>query len=355
MDIRNGLRATALSALLAGVLGACNDSSDPASPTLLAANAGVPAPYTLVDLAVPGEFNGFGADINDGGTVLGTSSMNGPWLRLISGARVDIGHFTGGVNGNGNALNNLEQATGFSYNADSHAHAFFWSQSGGMIDLGTLANNRGASEGNGINNLGQVVGSSSVGAFPSTASHAFLWSDSTGMADLGTLGGSFSSARDINDQGEVVGESDLAATGPHAFYWSQATGMVDIGTLGGQRSFANGINNKGQVVGESEAASGVNHAFLWTQAGGMVDLGTMDSSSTAAEDINERGQIVGTSFNGTFRAFLLKTNGTYLDLGDLGGGLSRGLAINKCGLISGSSQLPSGGTGDHAVLWMKPC
>ena len=71
------------------------------------------------------------------------------------------------------------------------------------------------------------------------------------MKDLGTLGGTSSSARDINDLGQVVGESQIAGdTEMHAFLFTNGE-MKDLGTLGGTMSTACGINNKGEVVGYS--------------------------------------------------------------------------------------------------------
>jgi probable HAF family extracellular repeat protein len=81
------------------------------------------------------------------------------------------------------------------------------------------------------------------------------------LIDLGALGGTSSSARDINNRGQVVGESTTATGETHAFLW-QDRRMIDLGTLGGAFSAAEGINNRGQVVGWSETPSGT-HAFLW--------------------------------------------------------------------------------------------
>jgi probable HAF family extracellular repeat protein len=59
---------------------------------------------------------------------------------------------------------------------------------------------------------------------PSGDLHAYLWTSADGMTDLGTLGGRHSIAVDINDAGQVIGNSDTVLGQQHAFFWSQATG-----------------------------------------------------------------------------------------------------------------------------------
>jgi probable HAF family extracellular repeat protein len=77
------------------------------------------------------------------------------------------------------------------------------------------------------------------------------------VTEIGTLGGTYVSAKGINDAGQVAGDARHAfITGPDGM------GMRDLGTLGGDYSTAWGINDTGQVVGESSTAGGDNHAFI---------------------------------------------------------------------------------------------
>ena len=78
--------------------------------------------------------------------------------------------------------------------------------------------------------------------------HAFIWSSTMGMTDLGTLGGDSSYALGLNDSSEVVGYSYLAGnTTYHAFTWTASGGMVDLGSLpGGTSTQALAINSAGE-------------------------------------------------------------------------------------------------------------
>jgi probable HAF family extracellular repeat protein len=88
------------------------------------------------------------------------------------------------------------------------------------------------------------------------------------ITDLGTLpSGNESGATGINNRGQVVGTSTAEFFLWRAFLWEKGK-MTALGTLpGGDFSMANDINDRGQVVGRSNTASGgfPHHAVLWTK------------------------------------------------------------------------------------------
>jgi len=236
-----------------------------------------------------------------------------------------------------------------------------------VTDLGTL---KGDNESSAfwINNLGEVVGCSdteTIEGYPCTGlvpgQHAFLWSKSAGLKDLGTMsGGNVSAAQGISESGEVVGYSNIKgqpATSFYAFRWSADTGMVNLGTLpGGSSSAAFQVNSAGVIAGDSFTKSGVVNATSWTD-GKIRNLGALPKSIfTAGLAINGNGDIVGESdfaYSPTFKSHGFFWNGSKLeDLGTLTGGVtSVANAINTAGVAVGQSDGAHTSGHWHAVLW----
>jgi probable HAF family extracellular repeat protein len=145
-----------------------------------------------------------------------------------------------------------------------------------------------------------AVGNSGSCAAPDA--HAVFWQNASSPINLGSLGGTVNQALDINNRGQIIGNSDLSGdTATHTFLWQNGT-ISDVGTLPGDvDSFAGGINDEGQVVGESCDASGNCRGYLW-QNGSIYDLNALVPPSDNLDlpfgsNINDRGEITGATVN----------------------------------------------------------
>ena len=218
---------------------------------------------SAVDLAPLPVAMGAAHAVNDSGAIAGWVVDGGFKAVLWSGgSRYDVP----GLFSRGFAVNNAGVVTGTYYNlADNTLRAFTWSV--GAASPTVLASlGGGTSEGNGINDQGDVVGDSYRAA--SFDEIAALWPSAGTVVDLGTLGGSTSSARDINNHRQIVGYALNSAGAPRAFLSDAGAPMVDLNTLleadsGWVLLSANAINDAGQIVGEG-TLNGEPRAFLLT-------------------------------------------------------------------------------------------
>ncbi len=162
------------------------------------------------------------------------------------------------------------------------------------------------------------------------------------VTGLGTLGGPESFAYGLNNNGQVVGESDTADGSRRAFLYSNGS-LTDLGTLGGKYSSAYGINDAGQIVGVSDASPGGQHAFLF-ENGSMTVLGPANTY-TIAYGINAAGQAVGVVSTGDNLHAAIFDHGTTVDLDQNSGrDWGYGQAINSSGQVGSI-----GGAGDGPI------
>jgi probable HAF family extracellular repeat protein len=203
-----------------------------------------------------------------------------------------------------NAINDAGQVVG-QYNLN---RPYIW-QDGGFIELGSFGGGNSWGYALDINNAGQVVGSSPVNnGSEGLSQHAFLWEDGV-MIDLGALPGlPDSRAHAINELGQVVGFSsvfdpDTTDESFESFLWEDGV-MIDLG-VPGDLNRAHDINDSGQIVGWSSSGAYIYEDGVVTNLNTLIPAGSGVSISVAA-GINNAGQIVGYGlFGGRFHALLL--------------------------------------------------
>jgi probable HAF family extracellular repeat protein len=286
----------------------------------------------------------------------------------------------GGNESSANAVNNRGQVAGAALNTipdpytsnfnnfyiggATQVHAFRWTKSRGMQDLGTLGGTDSAAFS--INDRGQIAGMSFTNTTVNPATgiptlDPFLWENGN-MLDLGSLGGTVGVAFALNNRGQVVGYSDLVGdnTGVHAFLWDQKGGMQDLGTLGGATGAGTFINDAGDVVGGDSRADGSGGSFLWRHDV-MTDLGTVSTyPGSQALGINSRRQIVGNlldNIGNEIGGFLWEDGGPMVDLSTLippnpDLQLDHAFYINDRGEIAARGTFSNGDT--HSLL-LIPC
>lgn len=313
---------------------------------------------TVTDLgALPGDTNcSIPMSINAGGEIVGISEngqvdpltgVNETRAVRWKGRQIeDLGSFGGNQNA---ALrtNNNGQIVGWSLNSvpdpyspsdlvlgssnGTQTRAVLW-QHGLMQDLGTLGTGNDAIAGL-INKNGQIAGISytTAAANPATGiptQDPFFWENGT-MLDIGSLGGAIGFTAAMNNRGQVVGVSSVAANpgaclfagegdpNCHPFLWDRGK-LIDLNTssLGGNPLIAYGINDAGEVVGIGTFPNALSDAYLWRE-GVATDLGHLSDCGSFANAINSHSQVVGGTFScldsSHARAFLWE-KGSMIDL-----------------------------------------
>ena len=180
-------------------------------------------------------------DINDNGLIVGCANdvpvqwNNSVIAELVPGTPI-------GATGCAITANNRGDIVG-SITINGNKRATLW-RNGTMIDLGVLPGHE-SSTAAGINELGQIVGSSTdLDGSNANVTLPFLW-DSGLMTDLGTLSGDTGSATDINDQGHIVGN----APGPFLYRDGMMYDLLEVSSL---LQDAVAINENRQIAGSSD-------------------------------------------------------------------------------------------------------
>jgi probable HAF family extracellular repeat protein len=311
--------------------------------------------YEIIDLGTLGGNSSIARAINNEGKIVGNSSnqiRDRAFVWSETSGLINLGTLADNyinsysiardINNNGLILGHATVLAGSYYSN----HNCLWDTNGNLIDLGHFENMYA------LNDSGVIVGSQDYNQDGALQSQATVWNNNN-PTYLGTQYGSWSGARtstafDINNSGRIVGgyDADSGATvGYHACYWKSTNTVQDIGTLGGRRSAAYAINDNGDIVGWADytTANTNEHPFFWSGTTGMVDLGTLGGLAGQSNDINILQQVVGHSLtpDGRQHAFLWDSENGMLDLNDLLGTnsgwdyLSEATSINDYGQIVG--------------------
>ena len=201
--------------------------------------------------------------LNSLGQAVGTSENLGGDTRafLYDGqSLMDLGTLGGGTS-QANSINDTGAVVGWSQTTSSY-RAFVYDSQNGMQALGTLGGD--GSQAWGINDQGAIVGQAATAA---GSQNAFIYQAAM-MRGLGTLGGLNSFAYGINNSNLVVGYYEDTNSKARAFLW-ETNRMFDLNRLIPPASnwiltSARAINDAGQIVGVGQlgAADQTDHAVL---------------------------------------------------------------------------------------------
>ena len=269
---------------------------------------------------------------------------------------IDLGVLSGGANSYALDINNSGQVVGYSGTANGW-HATLWSN-GNAIDLSGI---NSQSEARSINDDGKIVGINTIFTNGPTTS-AVLWTNGT-MIDLGSFGGIDSESFGINNLGQVVGSSNYRVTDysyPNSAFVYANGSMKKLG-INGYASVAYSINDLGIAVGQLNGVAvvfdtitnsveylGSGVAIRINNFGQILVNNSLLSSDKityfdkgVATDINNVGQVVGyDDKSGLYDRAIIYNNGisTYLDsliYPNSGWALREAFAINDSGQIVG--------------------
>lgn len=201
----------------------------------------------------------------------------------------------GGCSSTATAINDSGEVAGTVWDNEDNPHGYIYSNgTTTTFDLFDCPNNdanyAARTHALAINASGQVTGQSQVGCDQGT--HAFLYSPSTGIQDIGTLGGADGAqGNSINSSGQVTGLSYTSGDAAvHAFLYTSGP-LVDLNSLlssadAAQYTLEDGvaINDAGQIlVLAAENATGQQVTLLLTPAASVPNVvGDTQAAATSA-------------------------------------------------------------------------
>ncbi len=265
---------------------------------------------------------------------LGTTAQAASYTMTI----IDLGVIGDDTASYATSINNSGVVVGTSVDADGTTTAFtwgkWWPNNGNMIGL---QDGKSATSASAIDSSGRILGSSTSS---NGKEKVGTWTSYNVNSNLNTLSSKYTSAYNINDNGQIlVSEGDPSQTMVYSI-WGGHNPVKVGGDM--EIKYASDINDSGQVIGETELGT----PYIWNMYNDSTEL--ISSIKGTATDINDSGEVVGTKTadvtksgevidTGEEQAYLYK-DGEVIELGYVGVGTSsEAYAINEEGVIVGTS------------------
>jgi uncharacterized membrane protein len=251
--------------------------------------------------------------------------------------------------GVGNGVNDLGfvVGTGSATSFGSNPLPLVWDAAGNVSQL-PLPAGQTVGRANDINNAGVAVGSINGGSLE----RASYYSGGTGtvITATGPGGTIMTTAFSINNSSQAAGngiDPNNAARNVGLVYDITSGTMTEVGALpGANGALAFDISNAGHVVGSSMLNQGSGLPFIWTSGSGMTAIPLPTGTSQgSARGVNSSGWAVGTASSAFAIPFLFDGTNTYRiqDLIQAGNGWdlstntsSSALSISDNGVIVGT-------------------
>lgn len=297
--------------------------------------------------ALPTLSGGFGSPraVNGSGVTVGNSNGQDLSTRAVrwssDGAITELPALPGGRTWEATGISSLGVIVGSGTDASGAQRGLRWDPSG-QVTMLAAPPVAGSYYANAITRDGRFIAGQLYGA---DGSNRILRWDAAGAVTVLGPATEYSSFRDLNASGEIVGDTRINDRYA-AVKWTADGRMIELAWTNSYTTNALAINGSGVSVGMGYVDSpdgSVPAPVRWAGDGTMTLLSGADGQ---AEDIDPQGRIVGRAGN----AALWDANGVRTDLGTLpGGGFSRALLIGLDGTIAGGAVAADGLW--HAVYW----
>ena len=279
-------------------------------------------------------------DLDDAGTVLTAASTDVYRIGAESWSKVSLPSYSDGisrVSDNGTLVGDL-LASG-----PLHSTGVFTETTAGVIKTFAGAPGAATSIGGAVNNAGDVLGAALYPSKTNPKLSAFsvvFWKSGAKAETLGFLGGNSANPININNKDQLIANvTGLGSPSNHVVIWTNGI-TTKLANLGADGSDGADINDSGEVVGDTTYSTGVMHGVVWTN-GKAIDVGALSGTKySSLSDVNNSGLAVGTSFSNisTPGKAALWDGSKLIDLNTLlpahpGITLTEGLDINNSGEI----------------------